>query len=137
MKGYQTRDVSLWEDLYTDDADWTNAFGISCTGPEEIMDYVGGLFEDERDLGPKNFVQEPQFDIRPVSDDVCVVRTYTEIADQKISEDEHINRHNFSLKVLTRQEDGRWLIASEIYMDANPVDSYRDDVEIGLNKTRM
>lgn len=137
MKGFQTRDVSAWESIYTEDADWTNAFGISRTGPEEIMDYVDGLFEQEGDLGPRNFVQEPQFDIRMLSDEVCVVRTYTEIEDQKVSQDETINRRTFSQKVLTRQDDGRWLIASELFMDANQVGSYRDDLEIGLNKTRM
>jgi hypothetical protein len=34
-------------------------------------------------------------------------------------------RDNFSLRVLQRQDDGKWLIVSEMYNDANREQTYQ------------
>ncbi|MDI1462525.1 SgcJ/EcaC family oxidoreductase [Catellatospora sp. KI3] len=111
-------------DLYTADADWTNAFGTSRRGGPEIAAYLADLFADRhfaagRPLGP------PQADIRLLTPEVAVVKTYLERAGQQTSDGAAMPvRRNFSLKVLTRRPDG-WRIASDIYMDA------RDDTTLG------
>jgi hypothetical protein len=56
--------------------------------------------------------------MRFVGDDVAVVKTYIEReGQQKVGGGELPVRRNHSLKVLVKR-DGRWLILSEMYMDA-------------------
>ncbi|GHJ48363.1 hypothetical protein Cs7R123_57050 [Catellatospora sp. TT07R-123] len=110
--------------LYTADADWTNAFGTSRKGGAQIEAYLAGLFADRhfaagKPLGP------PQADIRLLTADVAVAKTYLERAGQQTADGATMAvRRNFSLKVFTREPDG-WKIASDIYMDA------RDDSTLG------
>ncbi|WP_155368367.1 YybH family protein [Catellatospora vulcania] len=111
-------------DLYTADADWTNAFGTTRTGGAQIAAYLTELFADRhfaagKPLGP------PQADIRLLSADVAVVKTYLEREGQQRADGSAMAvRRNFSLKVFVREPDG-WKIASDMYMDA------RDDTTLG------
>ncbi|WP_144122429.1 YybH family protein [Catellatospora sichuanensis] len=104
-------------DLYTADADWTNAFGTSRTGGAQIAAYLTELFADRhfaagRPLGP------PQADVRWLTADVAVVKTYLEREGQQRADGTSMPvRRNFSLKVFVREPDG-WKIASDMYMDA-------------------
>jgi ketosteroid isomerase-like protein len=86
--------------------------------------YLAGLFADVH-FGAGRLAGAPQVSIRPVTDDVVVARTYVEIAGQQTADGKELpNRRNHSLKVLARQPDGRWLIVSEIYMDARDETTY-------------
>ncbi|GAB4058087.1 YybH family protein [Catellatospora paridis] len=110
-------------DLYTADADWTNAFGTTRTGGAQIAAYLTELFADRhfaagRPLGP------PRADIRFLSADVAVVKTYLEREGQQRADGSAMPvRRNFSLKAFVREPDG-WKIASDMYMDA------RDDTTL-------
>ena len=56
--------------------------------------------------------------MRFVGDDVAVVKTYAEREGQEVVGGGELRvRRNHSLKVLVKR-DGRWLILSEMYMDA-------------------
>ncbi|MEV4410794.1 SgcJ/EcaC family oxidoreductase [Catellatospora sp. NPDC049609] len=104
-------------DLYTADADWTNAFGTTRTGGAQIAAYLTELFADPhfaagRPLGP------PRADIRFLTPDVAVVKSYLERAGQQTADGATMAvRRNFSLKVFVRRPGG-WRIASDMYMDA-------------------
>ncbi|MFC7241272.1 YybH family protein [Catellatospora aurea] len=104
-------------ELYTADADWTNAFGTSRTGGAQIAAYLADLFADPhfaagRPLGP------PQVELRRPTADVAVVKTYLEREGQQRADGSTMPvRRDFSLKVLVREPDG-WKIASDMYMDA-------------------
>ncbi|MEV0457749.1 YybH family protein [Catellatospora methionotrophica] len=104
-------------ELYTADADWTNAFGTSRTGGAQIAAYLAGLFADRhfaagRPLGP------PTAEIRFLGADVAVVKTYLEREGQQRADGSAMPvRRNFSLKAFVREADG-WKIASDMYMDA-------------------
>lgn len=118
------RDANALGDLYLEDADWTNAFGTTLHGRDAIVSYTKGLLADEnfaagRPVGP------PQVAMRFVTSDVAVVKVYMEIQGQQTTEGAVMPpRRNHSLKVLRRQRDGRWLIVSEIYMDARDERTY-------------
>jgi ketosteroid isomerase-like protein len=63
--------------------------------------------------------------VRAVTHEVVVAKTYVEIAGQQTADGKAMpNRRNHSLKVLSRQTDGRWLIVSDIYMDARDETTY-------------
>jgi ketosteroid isomerase-like protein len=99
---FQTRNADLLRDVYTADADWTNAFGTTLSGRNA-----------------------PQVSVREVTPDVVVAKTCVEIAGQQTAAGKTLPiRRNHSLKVLGRQGDGRWLIGSEMYMDARDETTY-------------
>jgi uncharacterized protein (TIGR02246 family) len=121
---FRTRNADLLSDVYVEDADWTNAFGTTLSGRDTIVDYLRGLFADAH-FGAGQMINPPQVSIRPVSHDVVVVKIYAEIAGQQTVDGHELPiRRNHSLKVLARQDDGRWLIVSDIYMDARDDTTY-------------
>ena len=81
---FRSLDATGVEDLYSEDADWTNAFGTSKKGAAEIAAYLAGLFADEH-FGAGKPVGPPQASMRFVTDDVCVVKTYLEREGQETS----------------------------------------------------
>ena len=44
LKGFRDRDAEALHAVYSDDADWVNAFGTVKRGREDIVDYLRGLF---------------------------------------------------------------------------------------------
>jgi uncharacterized protein (TIGR02246 family) len=110
-------DATGVEDLYVEDADWTNAFGTTLKGNREIAGYLRDLFADEH-FAAGAPVKPPEASVRFLGDDVAVAKTYLERAGQETSTGETLPvRRNHSLKVL-RKEGGTWRIVSDIYMDA-------------------
>ncbi|MEW5423653.1 SgcJ/EcaC family oxidoreductase [Amorphus sp. 3PC139-8] len=120
---FRTRDITPISDAYAADADWTNAFGTTLKGSVEILAYLDGLFRDPRFAAgrPKG---PPTVDVRSVTADVAVARTYMEIEGQETTEGTIALRRNFSQKVLAREADGVWRIVSDIYMDARDETTY-------------
>jgi uncharacterized protein (TIGR02246 family) len=121
---FRTRDARPLASIYAEDADWTNAFGTTLKGRQQIIDYLTGLFADPHfgagQAGP------PQVFIRPVTSDVIVVKTYIEIEGQRALDGTALpTRRNHSLKVMQRQPEGEWLIVSDIYMDARTDATYQ------------
>ncbi len=69
-EAFRNLDASGVEELYTDDADWTNAFGTSRRGGTEIGGYLKRLFADPHFRAGKP-VGPPQVSMRFVSADVA------------------------------------------------------------------
>jgi len=47
LKAFDDRDAEPLQGVYSDDADWVNAFGTVKHGRDEIVDYLRGLFADD------------------------------------------------------------------------------------------
>jgi uncharacterized protein (TIGR02246 family) len=110
-------DATGVEDLYVQDADWTNAFGTTLKGSREIAEYLRALFADAH-FAAGAPVKPPEASVRFLGDDVAVAKTYLERAGQETSTGETLPiRRNHSLKVL-RKEGETWRIVSDLYMDA-------------------
>jgi uncharacterized protein (TIGR02246 family) len=121
---FASRNADILREVYVADADWTNAFGTTRSGRDAIVAYLKGLFADVH-FGAGRLAGPPRVSVRPVTDDVVVARTFVEIAGQQTADGKELpTRRNHSLKVLARQPDGRWLIVSEIYMDARDETTY-------------
>ncbi|MCT8998944.1 YybH family protein [Chelativorans intermedius] len=118
LKAFAMRDAQAMRDVYTRDADWTNAFGRMLKGRDSIVAYLEELFAD-RNFSDGELVGEPQVAVRPVAENVVTAKIHTRIEGQRTVDGGTLPvRHNHSLKVIVRQDDGSWKIASEIYMDA-------------------
>ncbi|MBN7760256.1 SgcJ/EcaC family oxidoreductase [Nitratireductor aquibiodomus] len=126
LAAFQERDASILREVYVEDADWTNAFGTALSGRDRIIDYLTGLFADPNFSAGK-MLGQPDINIRSIGSDVVVAKTQIKVEGQQTVDGEALpTRHNHSLKVLHRQASGRWLIVSEIYMDARTEATYLD-----------
>lgn len=124
-KGFAQRDADLLDGLYTDDADWTNAFGHEETGNDAIIAYLRGLFADPA-FAAGEIVSKPEITVLQINEDAVMVKTFLEIKGQKTVSGEVLPvRHNYSMKILTRQPDGGWRIKADMYMDARTETTYR------------
>ena len=124
MMGFRERDASKLVNVYSDDADWVNAFGTEKQGASQIVDYLKGLFADANfDAG--NLKAPPDVKIRVLTPDVVLVSAHLQVEGQKTIDGTTIDvRDNFSLRVLLREPTGEWRIVSEMYNDANQERTY-------------
>ena len=119
MSGFAERDVGRLAGVYTADTDWVNAFGTVKRGEAEIVEYLRGLFADDN-FNAGVLKAAPEVRMRALSREILLVSAHLQIEGQKLVGGGMIpERDNYSLRVLQRQADGRWLIVSEMYNDAN------------------
>lgn len=120
---FARRDADMLDPVYTDDTDWVNAFGSVKKGRVEIVEYPRGLFADANfDAG--RLVAPPDVNLRVLTDDVVVASVHLRVAGQGLVGGGTLDRDNFSLHVLQRGADGAWKVVSEMFNDANTVQSY-------------
>jgi uncharacterized protein (TIGR02246 family) len=124
LGGFSKRDAAMLEAVYSDDADWVNAFGTVRTGRAEIVAYLRGLFADANfDAG--KLVAPPENRLRRLGDTAVAVSTHLRVTGQGLVGGGTIAmRDNHSLHILQKQPDGRWLVVSEIFMDARQDQTY-------------
>ena len=123
LTGFRDRDAQALRAVYSDDADWVNAFGTVKRGRAEIVNYLRGLFADANfnrgeSQGP------PETSFRVVTPEVVLVSAHLRIKGQGLVAGGTLDRDNFSLRALQRQADGSWLIVSEMFQDANTEANY-------------
>jgi uncharacterized protein (TIGR02246 family) len=124
LTGFRERNVGKLAGVYSDDADWVNAFGSVKHGRQEIISYLRGLFADAN-FNAGTLKATPESSIRVLTNEVVLVSTHLLIEGQKLLDGGVIDqRDNHSLRVLQRQTDGTWPVVSEMYMDANREQSY-------------
>jgi uncharacterized protein (TIGR02246 family) len=123
LKGFGDRDAEALHAVYSDDADWVNAFGTVKRGSKEIVDYLRGLFADDNfNRGEPEGPPETSF--RVLTPEVVLVSAHLRIKGQGLVDGGALDRDNFSLRALQRQPDGSWLIVSEMFQDANTETTY-------------
>jgi uncharacterized protein (TIGR02246 family) len=124
MSGFRKRDAEKLVGIYTSDADWVNAFGSVKKGGDDIVEYLRGLFSDDN-FNAGTLKAPPETTIRVLTPEVVLVSAHLQVEGQKLVDGGEIEvRDNHSLRVLHRQTDGKWLIASEMYNDANREQTY-------------
>jgi uncharacterized protein (TIGR02246 family) len=121
---FQRREADPLMQVYADDTDWVNAFGSVKRGAAEIVDYLRGLFADAN-FNDGRLVAPPTNRVRSLGPDLVAVSSHLRIEGQGLVGGGAIPvRDNHSLHILQRQTDNRWLIVSEMFMDANVEQSY-------------
>jgi uncharacterized protein (TIGR02246 family) len=124
MAGFRERDADKLVGIYSIDADWVNAFGTVKKGGQEIVEYLRGLFSDDN-FNAGQLKAPPETALRVLTPEVVLVSAHLQVEGQKLVDGGEIEvRDNFSLRVLQRQDDGAWLIISEMYNDANREQTY-------------
>ena len=123
LKAFDDRDAKPLRGVYSEDADWVNAFGTVKRGRDEIVDYLTGLFAD--DNFNRGELVGPETSFRVLTPEVVLVSAHPKVKGQGLVGGGTLDRDNFSLRALQRQDDGSWLIVSEMFQDANTETTYR------------
>ena len=122
--GFQQRDAGLLTGIYTDDADWVNAFGSVKKGSAEIIAYLGGLFAGQN-FNDGRLAAPPASVLRPVTESVVIISTHLQVTGQGLVVGGVIGlRDNHSVHILQKQPSGQWQIISEMFSDARQDLSY-------------
>ena len=116
---FAQRDTSFLAGLYTEDAEWINAFGDQATGEDEIIAKLDEVFAAE-EVQAGEPVGEPTGSVRVLTPDVAVGWTYSEIEGQLFPDTNDVMplRQTHSLVVLIKEDD-TWRITAQVFMDEN------------------
>ena len=115
-RAWQTKDAKLAAQDYSDDADWTNAFGMKRKGRAEIEKILGEVFSLPFVMAGQS--ETANQSIRFIKPDVALVVTRVERAGQRTPSGAELGtRQTSHLRVLMKS-GGRWRIVSHLISDA-------------------
>jgi len=123
LKAFDDRDAEPLLGVYSDDADWVNAFGSVKRGRDDIVEYLRGLFADNN-FNRGELAGPPETSFKVLTPEVVLVSAHLQVKGQGLVGGGALDRDNFSLRALRRQDDGSWLIVSEMFQDANTETTY-------------
>jgi uncharacterized protein (TIGR02246 family) len=75
LKAFDDRDAEPLLGVYSDDADWVNAFGTVKRGRDDIVGYLRGLFADDN-FNRGELVGAPETSFRVLSPEVVLVSAH-------------------------------------------------------------
>lgn len=115
-RGWQAKDAKLAARDYSDDADWTNAFGMKRKGRAEIEKFLAEVFSLPFVMAAESKVAEQS--VRFIKPDVALIVTRVERVGQRTPTGEELGtRQTSHLRVLVKSE-GTWKIVSHLISDA-------------------
>ena len=115
-KAWQTKDAKLAAQDYSDEADWTNAFGMKRKGRAEIEKILAEVFSLPFVMAGQSKTAEQS--VKFIKPDVALVVTRVERSGQRNPSGEELGtRQTSHLRVFVKSE-GRWKIISHLISDA-------------------
>lgn len=115
-RAWQTKDSKLAAQDYSDDADWTNAFGMKRKGRAEIERALAEVFALPFVMAGQSRTVEQSF--RSINPDVALVITRVERVGQRVPSGAELGtRQTTHLRVLVKSK-GQWKIISHLISDA-------------------
>ena len=123
LKAFDDRNAAPLLGVYSDNADWVNAFGTVKRGRDDIVEYLRGLFADDN-FNRGELAGPPETSFKVLTPEVVLVSAHLQVKGQGLVGGGTLDRDNFSLRALRRQDDGSWLIVSEMFQDANTETTY-------------
>ncbi len=123
LRAFDDRDAEALLGVYSDDADWVNAFGTVKRGRDDIVEYLRGLFADDN-FNRGELAGAPETSFKVLTPEVVLVSAHLQVKGQGLLGGGTLDRDNFSLRAPQRQDDGSWLIVSEMFQDANTETTY-------------
>jgi len=115
-KGWSAGDAKLASSVYTEDAQWMNAFGRRKNGRAEIEAFLTWLFAHPGEQNTKSTARR-DFSIKFLRPDVAVVHFYQEVTGQLTDDGKETPKRRIHVTKIVTKENGKWLIANEVIMD--------------------
>lgn len=114
-RAWQTKDARMAAQDYSDNADWTNAFGMTRKGRTEIEKFLTEVFSIPSVMAGKGKIVDQS--IKLIRPDVALVVTRVERTGQRTPSGEELDtRRTTHLRVLVKTD--RWQIVSHLISDA-------------------
>lgn len=115
-KAWQTKDFKLAARDYSDDADWTNAFGMKRKGRAEIEKILAEVFALPFVMAGESKTVEQT--VRFIKPDVALITTRVERTGQEVADGDALGtRQTSHLRVMVRTGK-QWKIVSHLISDA-------------------
>lgn len=115
-RAWQTKSAELAAQDYSDDADWTNAFGMKRRGRAEIQKFLAEVFSLPFVMAAQSKVIEQS--VKFIKPDVALVITRVERVGQRTPTGEELGtRETTHLRVLMKSKEN-WKIISHLISDA-------------------
>ena len=115
-RGWQVKDPKLAAQDYADDADWTNAFGMTRKGRAEIEKFLTEVFSLPFVMVGQSKTADQS--IKFIKPDVALITTTVEREGQQTPSGETMaKRHTSHLRVAVKSAKG-WKIVSHLISDA-------------------
>jgi uncharacterized protein (TIGR02246 family) len=122
-KAWQTKDSRLAAQDYSDDADWTNAFGMKRKGRADIEKVLAEVFALPFVMAGQSKTVEQS--VRFINPDVALVLTRVERVGQRVPSGAELGtRQTSHLRVLVKSK-GQWKIISHLISDARDTEQQR------------
>lgn len=116
LAGWEQKDVELAVRNYSEDADFTNAFGMTRQGQDEIRDLLSEVFNFGFVMAGDTVYAPPA--LRFLTPEIALVRTSAEREGQLTAEGESLGvRRTIHLREFEKR-DGEWMIVSHLISDA-------------------
>ncbi len=115
-KGWSAGDAKLTSSVYTEDAQWMNAFGRRKNGRAEIEAFLTWLFAHPGEQNTKTTLRRDS-PIKFLRPDVAVVHFYQEVTGQLTDDGKETPKRRIHVTKIVTKENGKWLIANEVIMD--------------------
>jgi uncharacterized protein (TIGR02246 family) len=113
---WQTKDSKLAAQDYSDDADWTNAFGMKRKGRAEIEKILAEVFALPFVMAGQSRTVEQS--VRFIKPDVALVVTRVERLGQRVASGAELGTRQTSHLRAFVKSNGRWKITSHLISDA-------------------
>ncbi|GBF22504.1 MULTISPECIES: YybH family protein [Arenibacter] len=119
-KAWKTKDVALACKWYSENADFTNAFGFNRIGKSDIQTYLGEVFGF--DFVMEGNTEQTSLKLRRISDKAILAITAVERTGQKTVGNKSLGTRNTTHYRLFEKTD-QWKITAHLISDARSTES--------------
>lgn len=119
-KAWKIKDANLAAKWYTDDAEFTNAFGFSMIGKLAINKYLGRVFK--MDFVMSGNSEQTSLKIKRISENIVLVVSTISRKGQKLSDNEELGPRRTTHHRLFKKEE-EWKIVAHLISDARSIDT--------------
>ena len=117
-KAWKIKDASLAAKWYSDDADFTNAFGFSMIGKPAIEDYLTRVFKMKFVMAGDS--EQTSIKLKYISENSVLVISTISRKGQKLSDDSELGDRNTTHHRLFRKNSS-WKIIAHLISDARSI----------------
>ena len=114
-KAWKIKDHVLAAKWYSNDADFTNAFGFSKVGRQAIEEYLGRVFKMDFVMAGES--EQTSIKLRPIADDIVLVVSTISRTGQKMSDETELGpRRTTHHRLFIKEKE--WQIIGHLISDA-------------------
>lgn len=119
-KAWKIKDPVLAAKWYSDDADFTNAFGFSMIGKQAIEEYLTRVFK--MDFVMAGDSEQTSLKLKQIAENVVLAVSTISRKGQKLSDESELGPRRTTHHRLFKK-DGEWALVAHLISDARSIDT--------------